>query len=340
VTFGPPSASDVCCGSRALGLVVALSLAILAAPLATAAQQPGKVPRIGVLSVFSPQGPSPADGLRRGLRELGYVEGRNINVEWRLVDGRVERYPDLAAELVRLKVDVIVAGGDSPVSAARKATRTIPIVMVHATDPVESGFAASLARPGGNITGLSTQSTELVGKRLQLLREAVPNVSRMVVLLDPKFPGSRQQAMEAELAAPSLGLQLRLMEARSQDELESSFSAMARQGAGAALVLGSGLFFSHRALIAEAAVKSRLATMCMTRAYAEARCLISYGASFTDLYRRAAYFVDRILKGAKPADLPVEQPTKFELVINLETAKALGLTIPQSLLLRADLVIH
>jgi putative ABC transport system substrate-binding protein len=325
---------------RTLCLLACLLVLILAAPIAGEAQQSGKIPRIGVLTAQSPAGSPPAYGLRQGLRELGYVESQNIAVEWRWAPERAERLPDLAAELVRMNVDLIVASGNPVVRAAQRATRTIPIVMVHGTDPVGLGFVASLARPGGNITGLSLQSPELTGKRLQLLKEAIPNLSRVGILWDPAFPGGRFEVTEAEVAARALGIGLHLLEAGSAGEFERAFAAITREGTAAALAVGSPAFFAHRARITENAIKSRLPTICATREYAEAGCLISYGASLTDLYRRAAYFVDKILKGAKPADLPVEQPTKFELVINLKTAKALGLTIPQSLLLRADRVIQ
>jgi putative ABC transport system substrate-binding protein len=325
---------------RAIGLILTLALGILAAPLAAEAQQPGKVPRIGVLTSDSPEASPYADAIRQGLRELGYVEGQSIAIEWRWARGKLERYPDFAAEIVRLKVDVIVAGSNSAILAAQKATRTIPIVMVIATDPIGTGFVASLARPGGNITGLTSQSLETAAKRMQLLKEAVPDLSRVAILWDPTEPGRRDQVREAEVAARALGVPVQLVEARSPGELDGTFAAIARKGAGAVYVQGSTMPFVHRARIAELAARHRLPAMCGIRIYVEAGCLISYNTSFTDLYRRAAYFVDKILKGAKPADFPVEQPTKFELVINMKTAKALGLTIPPSVLLRADQVIE
>ncbi len=321
-----------------LGLLVTLSLGILLVPLAADAQQAGKVPRIGVLSGLSPEGGSYIYPLREGLREFGYVEGQNIAIEWRWAHGRTERLADLAAELVRLKVDVIVAPGNAPVTAAQRATRTIPIVMAIVTDPVALGFVASLARPGGNITGLTSQAADLLGKRLQLLKEAVPNVSRMAVLWDPTFPGIRAAVSEAKAAARALGVQLELLEARSPSDLDNAFAAMTREGA--VFVFGSPMLLTHRARIAELALKSRLPAACASRDYVEAGCLMSYTANWADLSRRAAYFVDRILKGTRPADLPVEQPTKFDLIINLKTAKALGLTIPQSILILADQVIQ
>jgi putative ABC transport system substrate-binding protein len=241
---------------------------------------------------------------------------------------------------VRLKVDVILAQSNPAIAAAQKATTSIPIVMVLASEPVALGFVASLARPGGNITGLSIQTPDTAGKRLQILKEAVPNLSRVAALWDPDFVGGRELFRHAEAAAPGLGLQLQLVAAQGPGELDGAFAAMRRERAGAVFLVGSPMLFAHRIRIAEIAVKHRLPTMCAVREYAEAGCLIGYGASLIDQYGRAAYFVDRILKGAKPANLPVEQPTKFELVINLKTAKALGLTIPPSLLARADQVIE
>lgn len=323
---------------RTLAFIVTLALGILPAPFAAEAQQAGKIPRIGFLGAQSPEGPWPY-AFREGLRELGYVEGQNIAIEWRWGRGDAKRFPDFAAELARLKVDVIVAGGNAVVAAAKRATRTIPIVMVNVSDPVGIGFVASLARPGGNITGLTTQSPELHGKRLQLLKEAVPNLSWVAVLWDSTEPGRRDQVRETEVAAPALGVQLQLLEVRSPGHLDSAFAAMTREGAGAVVVPGSAMLFAHRARIAELAA-SRLSTTCPAMQYVEAGCLMSYGASFSDLHRRAAYFVDRILKGAKPAELPVEQPTKFALVVNLKTAGALGVTIPSSVLIRADKVLE
>jgi putative ABC transport system substrate-binding protein len=324
---------------RSLTVVVTLVLVLLIAPLAPDAQQARKVPRIGVLTATPEQSPR-AEAFRQGLRELGWVEGQNIVIEWRWPQGRPERYPALAAEIVRLKVDVIVAGSDDAVQAAQKAVGTIPIVMVHSTDPVGLGFIASLARPGGNITGLTNQATELQGKRLQLLKEAVPNLSRAAVLWDPTEAPRRRQVREAEIAAQALRVPLQILEARNPGELESAFAAMTREGVSAVWVHSTAMLLANRARIAELARQSRLPTMCGAREYVEAGCVMSYNVNFVDLHRRAAYFVAKILKGAKPADLPVEQPTKFELVINLQTARALGLTIPPLLLLRADQVIE
>jgi putative ABC transport system substrate-binding protein len=322
-----------------LRVVLAAALAILVGPLVGAAQPPGKVARIGVLSSV-PAGSPRADAFRQGLRERGWVEGQNAAIEWRWAQGRPERYPDLAAEVVRLKVDAIVAGSNAAIAAAQKATRTIPVVMVYSTDPVGLGFVSSLARPGGNVTGLTGLATELQAKRLQLLKETVPNASRVAVLWDPTELGRRAQVGEAEAAARAVGLRPELLEARRPSELDDAIAAAAKEGVSAVLVVPSAMLADYRARVAELAAKSRLPTMCLTREWVEAGCLMSYGTNYPDLHRRAAYFVDRILKGAKPAELPVEQPTKFELVINMKAAKALGLTIPQSLLLRADEVIE
>jgi ABC-type uncharacterized transport system substrate-binding protein len=318
--------------------VSTLTGGLLAAPRAAEAEQLSKVPRIGVLEANRLLGPDTA--FHDGLRQFGYVEGRNIAIEWRWAGESAERFPELAAELVRLKVEVIVATNNPAVAAAQKATTTIPVVMVLATDPVRLGFVSSLARPGGNITGLTIQSPELAGKRLQLLKEIVPNLTRVAVLWDPTEPGRRQLVKEAELAAPTLGLQILTLQARDAREVRGAFTAMTKERVGAVLVYGSSLLAAQRAAIADLAAKNRLPTMCVAQEWMDAGFVMSYGASLNDMYRRAPYFVDRILKGAKPADLPVEQPIKFELVINLKTAKALGLTIPQSLLVRADEVIQ
>ncbi len=328
---------------RTLGLLVALALGILAAPLAADAQQVGKIPRIGVLLGASRETAlHNVEAFRQGLRELGYVEGQNLAIEWRYAEGKVERFPDLAAELARLKVDVIVAGPNASGLAAKNATRTIPIVTVLLGDPVGEGFVASLARPGGNITGLTvTASPQIYGKHLQLLKEALPKVSGVAVLWNPGNPAHTLMLREAEVAAQALGLKLQLLEARGPDNFESALAAMTRERAGALLVLTPDLmFFQHRTRLADLAAKRRLPTMFGIRDFVEAGGLMAYGTNIRENFRRAATFVDKILKGAKPADLPVEQPTRFELVINLKTAKALGLTIPWSLLLRADQVIE
>ncbi len=316
--------------------VASLSLTLLAAPLAVEAQV-GKVYRIGILANLSGGIWGP---FIEGLRDLGYVEGQNITIELRSSEGKYERLPDLAAELVRLKVDVIVAPADENVVVAKQATRTIPIVMAGSGDPVGSGLVASLARPGGNVTGLSLNAPELAGKQLQLLKEIVPRVSRVAVLWNPTNRAGQSLLGEAKVAARSLGVQLRILEARGPDEFQGTFAAMARERAGALLVFPDGMFLLQRKRITDFAAKSRLPAMYGRRELVDAGGLMSYAPSLGDNLRRAASYVDKILKGAKPADLPVEQPTKFDLVINLKTAKALGLTIPPALLLRADEVIE
>jgi putative tryptophan/tyrosine transport system substrate-binding protein len=311
-----------------------------AAPLAAVEAQAGKVFRTGYLSFTNESGQPYIRAFRQGLLELGHVEGQNVALEIRSGDGRPERYPGLAAELVRVKADLILTGGNPAIEAAHKATTSIPIVMVAASDPVASGFVASLARPGGNITGLTTQAPDVAGKALQLLKEAVPQLSRVAVLWDPGLPGGRQTLSEVEAAAPVLGLQLHALKVRNPGELDGAFAAAARNRAGAAFISAGNTTFFNRVRVAELAVTRRLPTIGIAREYAEAGCLIGYGASVTDQFRRAAYLADKILKGAKAADLPVEQPTKFYFAIKLKTAKALGLSIPQPLLLRADQVIE
>ena len=323
--------------------VTALLLLLLAAPLDMAtAQPPQNVPRVGYL-----KGGSSSDALRQrwleafrqGLRELGYVDGQNIAIEPRWTEGKDDRLPVLAADLVRSKVDVIVAETGAATRAAQQATRTIPIVMSLVNDPVGSGLVASLARPGGNVTGLTIVSPDLVGKQLELLKEVVPKVSRVALLRHPDNPASAAQLRQAEAAAQALGVRLQTLEARSPQEIDGAFAAMTRERAGALLVIPDTLFWNQRRQIAELAVKRRLPSMRIGEAYAEAGGLMSYGPSYLDLERRAATFVDKILKGANPADLPVAQPTTFELVINMKTAKAIGLTIPQPLLQRAAQII-
>ena len=323
--------------------LLALALALFAPPPAADSQPPAKVFRIGILGTYPPTTPEVAhlwEAFIQGLRELGYVEGQNIAIERRFMEGKAERLPELAAELVRLNVSVIVAGSQPPPVAAKRATATIPIVMTNFSDPVGLGLVTSLARPGGNVTGLSLLTVELVGKQLQLLKQAVPKASRVAFLTNPGNPGAALQLREAETAARSLGVQLQVLEARRPDELAGAFAAMTRESAGAVLLPGDSLFFFYRKQIADLALKSRLPAMFAPREFAEAGGLMAYGANIPDLYRRAATYVDKILKGAKPADLPIEQPTKFELIINLKAAKALGLTVPQSVLIRADHVIQ
>jgi len=329
-------------GTSARGFAVfALALSILAAPFAAHAQQPAKVPRVGYLSVLSfTDNPHDLEAFRQGLRELGYVEGQNIAIEYRFGEGRPERLPALAAELVRLKVDVIVTAAPAAPEAAKQATNTVPIVFAVVGDPVAVGLVASVARPGGNITGLSSIASEVVGKQLELLKEVAPKVSRVAVLQNPSNYSHPPTLRQAEGAARALGVQLHILQARTPTEIDAAFAAMRSQRAGAVLVLRDGLFRAQRTQIAALAAKSRLPAVYGNREYAEAGGLMAYGASTPHMYRRAATYVDKILKGAKPADLPVEQPTKFELVVNLKTAKALGLTIPQSIRIRADHVIQ
>jgi putative ABC transport system substrate-binding protein len=324
-------------------LLGVLALALLAAPLAAEAQTSAKVYRIGLLGGSPPTSPeaSPLWGaFFQGLRDLGYVEGHNIDIEGRWYGDRVERLPALADELVHLPVDVIVAGTAPSPESAKRATSTIPIVMALHPDPVASGLVASLARPGGNVTGLSAVGPELSRKQLQLLKEAVPSLSRVAVLSNPTIPSHALSVREIEVAAGALKVRLQVLEARAPGDFVGVFSAATKERAGALMILGGSIFFAHKARLAELAAQSRLPTMVGPREFAQAGGLIAYGADLRDSWRRAAGFVAKILRGAKPADLPVEQPTKFELVVNLRTAKALGLTIPQSVLLRADEVIQ
>jgi len=316
----------------------------LATPLTASAQPAGKVYRMGYLSTGSGSATyrRPLEALRQGLRELGWVEGQNIVIEYRYAEGRIDRLPGLAEELVRLKVDIIVASPTPSALAARDASRTIPIVGLSLTEPVALGLVASLARPGGNVTGVTySVDTDIFGKQLELLKEAVPKVRRVAVLSNPTgSPAYPLTMSNVKAAARSLGLQLQLHEAREPGEIDGAFVAMAKERAVALLVFGDPMFFVHRGRLANLALKNRLPSMSTQWQWVEAGGLMSYGPSLPDQWRRAATYVDKILKGAKPADLPVEQPTRFELVINLKTAKALGLTIPQSLLLRADEVIQ
>src|SRR5215831_192608 len=323
-----------------IGCIVTLILSLLTAPLTSSAQQAAKVPRLGLLipgssSAFAPR----IEAFRHGLRDLGYVEGRNITIEYRFAEGQYDRLPALVAELIRLHVDLMVTDGEEAILAAQHATTTIPIVMAVSSDPVGIGFVASLARPGGNITGLSFMLTEVSGKRLELLQEAIPKLSHVAVLWNPTNPSSMLGFKETQTAAHALGLPLQSLEVRGPDEFDQAFAAMSREHADALVVLSNPLFFSHRRQLAELAVKHRLPAIFLFREYVEAGGLMAYGANLNAMYRRAAYYVDRILKGTKPADLPVEQPVKFELVINLKTAQALDLTIPPTLLFRADEVI-
>lgn len=321
-------------------LVAAVAAGLFAAPLAVEAQRAGKVPTVGVLLSTSRTQVPEVLAFPGRLRELGYVEGRNVAIEWREAEGQASRFPAFAAELVRLNVDVIVASVNPAIEAAWAATKTIPIVMVNASDPVGTGFVRSLARPGGNVTGLTYLTREAVPKRLQLLKETIPALSRVAVLWDATEPVRRRQVEEAEGAAPKVGVQLQVLEVRNPADLEGAFAAMSRESAGAVLVEASSMLAGNRARVAELAVKRRLPTIGWFGSMADAGFLIGFGPNLRAQYRRAAYFVDRILKGAAPADLPVEQPMTFELVINRKTARALGVTIPPSVLLRADRVIE
>ena len=324
-------------------LSAVLTILFLAAVNPAQAQQPKKVPRIGYLSSFDPASESTrSEAIRLALRELGYIEGQNIAIEYRYTEGKLDRVPELAAELVRLKVDIIVVAGGAPlIRAAKNATKTIPIVMVGGgPDPVEAGLVESLARPGGNVTGITNLSRELGGKRLELLKEAVPKVARVAVLYDPTAPASVLELKEVlPVAARALGLTIQPWEVRAADGFERVFAALNKQRPDGLYVPGGPLMRANQKRIVGFALKSRLPSMYNNREYVDAGGLMSYGADLADSYRRVAYFVDRILKGAKPADLPVEQPTKFELVINLKTAKQIGLTIPPEVLARANRLI-
>jgi putative ABC transport system substrate-binding protein len=318
-----------------------LAGALLAAPLAAEAQQQaGKVWKIGFLGAPLSVVGSLFQAFEQKLRDLGYVKGRNIEIEYRSDDGRAESIPALAAELVRLKVDVIVASLTERALVAKKATTRIPIVVVNAGDPVASGLVASLARPGGNVTGLSRNNVEHTGKNLELLMAAVPSVSRVAVLSNPTNPLVQSMIRGTTNAADKLHLRLTIVEARTRDELDGAFVAMLREHAGAVLVLGDGMFWGARGRIAEFALARRLPSMFMNSEHVEVGGLLSYGANSVEPYRRAAGYVDKILKGARPADLPIEDPTKLDRSINLQTPKARGLTLPPSLLQRADQVIH
>ena len=309
---------------------ILVAVVLLAVAVIAEAQQPARVPRIGYLATASTStNPARTEAFRQGLRELGYVEGKNISIEYRA----------LAADLVRLKVDVIVTNGATSTHAAKEATSTIPIVMAQDPDPIGNGFVASLARPGGNITGLSNLNRELGGKRLELLKEIVPRLSRVALFGTSTFPGTTQNLKEAELAAGALRVKLQYLDVLGPKDIETAFRGASKGRAEAVLAMGSGVLSSLRAQVVELAAKSRLPAIYYIREFVEAGGLMSYGVSVTDLDRRAATYVDKILKGAKPADLPVEQPIKFELIINLKAAKQIGLTIPPNVLVRADRVI-
>jgi putative ABC transport system substrate-binding protein len=321
---------------------LALMAGVLAAPLASFAQQPAKIPRIGFLHPGAQQASdSQLQAFRDGLRALGYVEGKNLQLEVRWGEGTLDRLPALAAELVQLKVDIIVAATSPSVEAARQTTRTIPIVMPVSSDPVGDGLVASLARPGGNITGLSVMAPELGEKRIQLLKEMYPKVSHgMAVLWNPAFVGMRARFQQAQAAAPTVGMTVRSMEVRDTRDLDAAFDSIVREHPEALLLLVDPFVRSQRTRIVEFAAAQRIPAIYESSEFVEVGGLVSYGANTLDQFRRSATYVDKILKGAKPADLPIEQPTKFELVINMKAAKALGIKVPDSILLRADKVIE
>jgi putative ABC transport system substrate-binding protein len=327
------------CAMRKAGVLSILLVVVLLAVAGIAeAQQPKKVPRIGFLR--GTDYPSAyTEAFRQGLRELGYVEGQNITVEYREGQSNVERYFELAAELVRLKVDlIVVAGGTQPVQTVKKATSTTPIVMTNVSDPIAAGLIASFARPGENVTGLSSVSQDLTGKRLELLKETLPKVSRIAVLYEP-LPAKLAEFKDTETAAQSVGVQLQSLEVHSPNDFETALKAAAHKRSGAVLVLPNGLTDTHRKRIVDLATKNGLPVMVADSGRMDSGALISYGPNFADMWRRSATYVDKILKGSKPADLPVERPIKFELIISLKTAKQIGLTIPPNVLARADKVI-
>ncbi|MGH7772912.1 MAG: ABC transporter substrate-binding protein [Candidatus Binatia bacterium] len=322
-------------------LVLIVGVGILASVHLAEAQQPAKIPRIGFLAATSaPIAATRIDAFRQGLRALGYVEGKDIVIEFRFAEGKPDQLPHYAAELVRLKVDVIVTLGPMDTRAARDATKIIPIVMGQDSDPVGSGFVASLARPGGNITGLSTLAPEISGKHLELLKEILPRLSRVGVLGNSTEPGHAQLLREMELAAGALKVQLKYLEVRDPKDIETAFSAIKKDRADAFTVLRNPITATRRKQIVDLAAKSRLPAMYVAPEWVEAGGLMSYAPDIRENWRRAATYIDKILKGRKPADLPVEQPMKFEFIINLKAAKQIGLTIPPNVLVRADRVIR
>jgi putative ABC transport system substrate-binding protein len=328
------------CGMKKAGVLSILFVVILAVAVLAQAQQPTKNPRIGYLSgSFPSTSPDRREAFRQGLRELGYVEGKNIVIEQRYADGKFDHLPALAAELVHLKVDIIVTAGPQATRPAKQATSTVPIVMAQDPDPVGNGFVASLARPGGNITGLSSLAPELSGKQLELLKETVSKLYRVAVFGTSINPGNAQNLREVELAAKALGVKLQYPDVLSPKDFETAFRAASKGLADAVLMLPGSVLGLQRAQLADLAVKSRLPAIYPQAEFTEAGGLMYYGTNTPDLFRRAATYVDKILKGAKPVDLPVEQPTKFEFVINLKAAKQIGLTIPPNVLVRADKVI-
>jgi putative ABC transport system substrate-binding protein len=322
-------------------IICPLIIFLLSIVTLAAAQQPKHVPRVGFLGGSSAAAYSGfIDAFRKSLRDLGYVEGQNIAIEYRYADGKRDRLSDLSADLIRLKVDVILVSGSLAIGALKNATKTIPIVMTTVEDPVAQGFVDSLARPGGNITGLTNLAPELSGKRMELVKETLPKVDRIAVLWDPSGPGPAVAFKETQAVAPPMGLQLQSLQVRSPNDFEGAFKAAIAERSGALIVLQSFLTNAHRRRIVDLALTHRLPGMYTQMEYVEVGDLMSYAPSYTDIYRRAATYVDKILKGTKPADLPVEQPTKFEFVINLKTAKQIGVTIPPNVLARADRVIR
>jgi len=333
--------SALCWGKVMTTILCSLTIAMMVAAATAQAQQPAKIPRVGFLSAASSSSDMAVriEAFRQGLRVLGYVEGKNIVIEYRYAAGKLDRLPDLAAELVRLNVNVIVTAGGEATPAAKKATSTIPIVMGFDLDPVGNGLVTSLARPGGNITGLSTLGLEISGKLIELLKEIVPSLSQVAVLGTSTQPGSAHLLRETELAARAFGVKVQLLDILGPKDIETAFRAAGKGHADGVLVLQSPVINSQRTQVADLAVKSRLPGIFPQSQYANAGGLMYYGVNTVDLFRRAPTFVDKILKGRKPADLPIEQPTKFELVINLKTGKQIGVTIPQRVLERADRVI-
>jgi putative ABC transport system substrate-binding protein len=322
-------------------ILLCLLTTVLMITGAAQAQQQRKVPRIGYLAATSPSiNPARFEAFRQGLRDLGYMEGKNIVIEWRFAEGKSDRLAAFADELVRLKVDVIVSGGSTATQAAKEATSTIPIIMSQDNDPVRNGFVASLARPGGNITGLATLRSELSGKRLELLTEIVPKLSRVAVLGSSTNPGNAQSLKETEVAAGAFGVKLQYLDVLSTKDIETVFGTASNGRAEALLVLASPVINSRRTQVVELAAKRRLPALYDRRDFGEAGGLMTYGVRVTDLDHRAATYVDKILKGAKPGDLPVEQPTKFEFIVNLKAAKQIDLIIPPNVLARADRVIR
>jgi putative ABC transport system substrate-binding protein len=325
---------------KAAASSIMVAVMLLAVSVIAEAQQPTKVPRIGFLSTGSPSstGTTNLDAFRKGLDELGYIEGKTIGIDYRYAEGKLERLPTLAAELVGLKVAVIVTGGTAGVQAAKQATNMIPIVVGTATDLVRTGLVASLAKPGGNVTGLTSISPDLSGKRLELVREVVSNVSRVAVLWHPNA-WDREEVTQTEVAARQFGVKVQSLEVPDSNTFENAYAAMVSQRANALIIIQGTFTSFHQKQLIGLAIKNRLPSMCDSPGWTENGCLMSYGSNRREMWRRAATYVDKILKGAKPSELPVEQPTKFEFVINLKTAKALNLRIPQSVLYRADKVI-